>query len=110
MTPKPVILRAAARQDVDQAIAHYREEGGDDIALGFIDALESAVYHIAENSESGSPRYGHEMNLPGLRSWPLNRYPYLVFYMTGGGQIDVWRILHGHRDIPAWMRAKLRTE
>lgn len=21
------------------------------------------------------------MNLPGLRSWPLTRYPYLVFYV-----------------------------
>ena len=104
MTPKPVILRAVARRDVDEAVAHYREEGGPEVALGFIAALEAAVRHIASNPESGSPRYGQELNLAGLRSWPLRRYPYLVFYMTGGGPIDVWRILHGRRDIPAWMR------
>ena len=24
-------------------------------------------------------RYAHELNLPGLRFWPLARYPHLVF-------------------------------
>ena len=28
----------------------------------------------------------------------------LVFYMEGRGHVDVWRILHGRKDIPAWMR------
>ena len=103
MTPKPVILRAAARRDVDEAVAHYQEEDGGDVALGFIDALEAAVRHIASNPDSGSPRYGHELDLAGLRTWPLKRYPYLVFYMKGDGHIDVWRILHDRRDISAWM-------
>lgn len=104
MTPQPVVLRATARRDVDEAVAHYQVEGGVDVALGFIEALEAAVRHIAANPESGSPHYGHELNLPGLRSWPLRRYPYLVFYMTGAEHLDVWRVLHGHRDIPAWMQ------
>lgn len=81
-----------------------------DVALGFIEALEGAARHIAAHPESGSPHYGHELNLPGLRSWPLGRYPYLVFYMTGVGRIDVWRILHGRRDIPAWMREKIELD
>lgn len=68
MTPKPVILRAAARQDVDDAVARYAEEAGADVALGFIESLEGALRHIAGNPESGSPRYGHELNLEGLRS------------------------------------------
>ena len=103
MTPKSVVLRAVARQDVDEAVAHYQAEGGVEVALGFIEALEAAVGHVGANPESGAPHYGHELNLPGLRSWPLKRYPYLVFYMTGNQHIDVWRILHGHRDIPASM-------
>lgn len=105
MTPKAVVLRAAAQRDVDEAIAHCQEESGDDLALGFIDTLEAALHLLASNPESGSPRSGHDLNLPGLRSWPLRRYPYVVFYMTGDGPIDVWRVLHGRRDIPAWMRA-----
>jgi len=58
MTPKPVILRAAARQDVDDAVDHHAEEAGADVALGFIDALEGALWHIGRKPASGSPRYG----------------------------------------------------
>ena len=96
MMPRSVVLRAAAHRDV--------AEGGTEVALGFIDALEDAFRHVADNPGSGSPRYGQELNLPGLRSWPLKSYPHIVFYMMGRGQIDVWRVLRGRRDIPAWMR------
>jgi len=43
------------------------------------------------------------LNLPGLRFWPLTHYPHLVFYMEADDHIDVWRVLHGEQDIPAWM-------
>ena len=103
MTPRSVVLRARARRDVDEAVAHYLDHAGTEIVIGFIDALEEAFGHIADNPGSGSPRYGHEVNLPGLRSWPLKAYPYLVFYMKYEDRIDVWRILHDRRDIPAWL-------
>jgi toxin ParE1/3/4 len=53
---------------------------------------------------TGAPRYAHALNLPGLRSWPLKRHPYLVFYVQRADPIDVWRVLHGSRDIPARMQ------
>jgi toxin ParE1/3/4 len=34
----------------------------------------------------------------------LRRFPYLIFYMEQADHIDVWRVLHGRRDIPALMR------
>jgi hypothetical protein len=52
---------------------------------------------------AGSPRYAHELNLPGLRFWPLACNPRLVFYVERPDHIDVWRVLHGTRDIPQWM-------
>jgi toxin ParE1/3/4 len=33
----------------------------------------------------------------------LTRYPYLLFFMERDDHIDVWRVLHGKRDIPAWL-------
>lgn len=104
MKGKPVVPREQARQDVEDAIAYYLSEGATVAALGFIDALESAYRLIGRHPASGSPRYAHELNLPGLRSWPLNRYPYLLFYVEHPGYIDVWRVLHGQRDIPTWMQ------
>ena len=60
--------------------------------------------HLGRHPATGSPRYAHELNLPGLRSWPLTRYPYLIFYVERPDHVDVWRVLQGQRDIPAWMQ------
>jgi toxin ParE1/3/4 len=100
---KAVIPRELALRDVDEAIDHYLGEGAVKAALDFVDALEKAYAHIARQPASGSPRYSHELNLPGLRSWPLTRFPYLVFYFEYDDHVDVWRVLHGKRDTPAWM-------
>jgi toxin ParE1/3/4 len=101
---KPVVPRESATRDVDEAIEHYLNEGTDAAAFSFIDALEQAYAHIGRYPATGSPRYAQELNLPGLRCWPLKRYPHLVFYLERSDYIDVWRVLHGQRDIPTWMR------
>jgi len=106
MTFKPIVPRIAAERDIDEALAHYLDQGARQAALGFIDALERAYEHIARNPTSGSPRYAHAMDLPDLRSWPLARYPHVVFYIERHDHIDVWRVLHGQRDIPAWLSAE----
>lgn len=103
MTRKPVVARSEANRDIAQAVRHYRTEGGEDVALGFVEALERAFAHIAGHPASGSPRYAHELDLPGLRAWPLKRYPYLVFYAEGADGVEVWRVLQAGRDIPAWI-------
>ena len=103
MTTKAVIPRELANQDVDEAIDHYLGEGAEQAALRFVDDLEKAYTHISRQSASGSPRYAHELNLPGLRFWPLTRFPYLVFYFERGDVVDVWRVLHAKQDIPVWM-------
>jgi len=101
---KPVIPRQLALQDVEEALTHYLAEDAEAAAMGFIDALAQAYQHIGRHAATGSPRYAHELNLPGLRVWALNKYPHLVFYMERPEHIDVWRVLHGQRDIPAWMQ------
>jgi toxin ParE1/3/4 len=101
---KAVIPRERANQDIDEIIEHYLEQDAQDAALGFIDALEHAWTHIGRHPATGSARHAHELDLPGLRFWPLSRFPYLVFYFELSDCIDVWRVLHGQRDIPASMR------
>jgi toxin ParE1/3/4 len=100
---KSIIPRELASRDVEDAVDHYLSEAGEQVALGFIEAMERAYLHIANQPSSGSPRYAHELNLPGLRCWPLQRYPYLVFYVELANHIDIWRVLHGQRDIPQWL-------
>lgn len=103
MKSKPVIPRSLAKQDIDEAVGYYLTEGGQQAALGFIDALERAYSHIGRQPATGSPRYAHELNLPSLRFWALKHYPYLIFYIERTDHIDVWRVLQSQRDIPVWM-------
>lgn len=104
MTGKIVVPRERALHDIDEAIAYYLAEAGQKVALRLIDALEWAFRHISTYPGSGSPRYALELDLPELRCWPLQRFPHLIFYVEGERNVDVWRVLHGERDIPAWLR------
>ena len=103
MKSKPVVPREVANRDVDGALTYYLAEGLHEAASGFIDELERAFGHIGRSPTAGSPRYAHELNIPGLRFWSLRRYPHIVFYVERPDHIDVWRVLHGQRDIPGWM-------
>ena len=105
MRIKPVVPREQARRDVEEALGYFLKEGAGEAAFGFIDALEEAYNRISRHPAAGSPRYAHELNVPGLRFWPLKRYPHLVFSVERPDHIDIWRVLHGHRDIPMWMQA-----
>lgn len=102
----PVVPRERAHRDIEEAIGHYLEEGAGEAALGFIDALERTFTQIGRRPESGSTRFAHELDLPGLRSWPLKRFPYLVFYVVREAHVDVWRVLRARRDVPNWLQGE----
>ncbi|CAB5657171.1 Plasmid stabilisation system protein [Delftia tsuruhatensis] len=104
MKAKAIIPREQANRDVDEALAYYLDQEAESAALGFIDALERAYTHLSRHPATGSLRHAHELHLPGLRAWQLTRYPYIVFYVEHPHHVDVWRVLHGQRDIPAWMQ------
>ena len=101
---KPVIPRKAADDDIDRALSYYRGHAAEvppNVAARFLQALEAAFDAIATRPGMGSPRYAHELDMPGLRSWIVDGFPYLVFYMEHDNGIDVLRVLHQSRDIPA---------
>lgn len=100
---KRIVPRELANRDVEEAIDHYLVEASAKVAMGFVDELEKSYAHIARQPAAGSPRYAHQLGLADLRFWSLGRYPYLVFYVERDEHIDVWRVLHEQRDIPAWM-------
>jgi toxin ParE1/3/4 len=98
---KPVRLRQLAAADLESASEFYRREAGEQTALEFIDASERAVKRISRGPHVGSLRFAYELAIPDLRAWPLQRFPYVVFYVVTDEEIDVWRILHTRRDVRA---------
>ena len=103
MKTKRVAVRRVAARDIDAAVGHYLQKGGAAIALRFVAALEEAYRHIRRFPATGALRYAAEIGITGLRFWPLNRFPSLVFYVEREDHVDVLKVLHAHRDIPAWL-------
>ena len=103
MSPRPLRLRPAAIADLDASADAYAAEAGA-VAVRFAAAIERALDHVARHPGTGSLRYSHMTDLPGLRFWPVARFPYLVFYVEEADHVDVWRVLHARRDIPSLLR------
>ncbi len=103
MNAKPVIPRAVARRDINDAVDHYAGTAGVRVALQFIGALEDAFRMIGDNPAIGSLRYAHELDLPGLRCRTQRGCPYSIYYLDRASHVDVWRVLHSHRDLPVWL-------
>lgn len=97
---KPLVRKLQADLDIEQALAYYAAEVPH-MELSFLDALEKAYLHIQRNPGTGSLRYAHALDIPGLRFWPCQRFPQMVFYIERDDHIALVRVLHGSRDIPA---------
>lgn len=99
MNGKPIVRRAAADEDIEKAID---DDAGESVEVAdrFIDALEKNVELIGKSPRTGSPRYAHALNIPGLGFQKIGRFPYLTFYIEQEDYIDLWRVLHERRDIP----------
>jgi len=98
---KPVRVRPRADTEID-TLADYIANDSPDAALRFLDAVQKSFDLIGEQPGIGSRRYAHLPMLEGLRMWVVSDFEkHLVFYIERPSYIDVLRVLHGSRDIPA---------
>lgn len=100
MADKPIRLRALAAADLEDAASYYRDHAGEETALGFIDEVQDAFGSISSGPGIGSLRYSYDLDIPGLRTFPIKRFDHALFYVDTDDVVDVWRILHTRRHIP----------
>lgn len=100
----------AAESDVDAA-AQFIARDNLDAALRFYDSVESTYRQIRDHPTRW-PRYElDDPRLANLARCSVVKFPkYLVFYRVEGPQVEVIRVLHGARDIPAILLAELSNE
>jgi toxin ParE1/3/4 len=103
-----VRLRSLAEADIDRVVRHYHQHSGPEVAVRFIDAIENTFGQISRWPGSGHLRFSYELDIPDLRVRSVQRFPYLVFYVVGEEVVDVWRVLHGRRDIPNSLTGDVR--
>ena len=104
MSAKPVVLREQAQHDINDAIERYLTEAGPAVtpSLSLMHSkmifcetgMRPKEWLAALRSRVGYSRPA----LPGRRE-----VPYLTLCIEREAQVDVWRVLHGARDVPARM-------
>lgn len=102
---KPARLRQAAKRDLSDAAAYYAEHGGLAIGEDFVREATAALSRIEAMPGLGSPRMARLCNVPGLRAWPVKRFPLRWFYFERDTFLDVVRLLADRQDIAAILAA-----
>lgn len=102
MSPRARLrIRELAFADIEQATRWYATTAGLMVATSFAAAVQHAIQTLEAHPEAGSPRWAAPLKLDRLRCCRLRRFPYLLFYRLEPDGIEVWRLLHAARDIPA---------
>lgn len=108
MADKPIRLRTLAAADLEDATSYYRDHADEHTALAFLDEVQAALGLISSGPGIGSLRYSYDLDIPGLRAFPIQRFDHAVFYVEADDVVDVWRILHTPRDIPEELEPRER--
>ncbi len=100
----PAQFRTKATNDVDEAVSYYVAEADAEVAMRFVDELERTIRQLELHPELGSLRFAFELDLPGVRSFRVDGFPHLIFSLIRTDHLDVLRVLHTSRDVPATMQ------
>lgn len=70
-----------------------------ELAKRFALAVDDTLVFLSENPEAGRPRFITFTDLPGIRSWRLEKpfHRFLIFYRCEGRSLFAERLLEGHR-------------
>ncbi|MDR3424598.1 MAG: type II toxin-antitoxin system RelE/ParE family toxin [Alphaproteobacteria bacterium] len=98
---KPVRIRPRADREID-ALADYLARSNVSVALRFLGSVQEVFDLIGKQPGIGSLRYAHLPMLEGLRVCSVSGFEkHLVFFIERHSYIDVIRVLHSARDLPA---------
>ena len=98
---KPVNVRPRADKEINE-LADYIASDSLAAAIRFLDAVQKTFALIGAQPGIGSLRYAHSTIFDDLRARPVLGFEnHLVFYIERQFYVDVLRVLHGSRDIPA---------
>jgi toxin ParE1/3/4 len=102
---KPLVIQRRALRDMEQARAYYQREAAH-MTAALATELDAALLHVQRQPGTGSPRWGLQLGLPGLRAWSLSQFPYVLMYRLKPEKIELLRVLHQTTDIPQYLDKK----
>ena len=95
-----IVRRPAANRDLVTTFRYYAREAGLRVADRFFTEVEATFARLARNPGLGTRYEPYEPLYADLRYFPVSRFrDFLVFYRAVPDGIEVFRVLHGARDI-----------
>lgn len=98
---KPAVLRPQALRDQQGEARYYRKEGGTRLAVRVARDTNKALDQIELEPGIGSSRLGKLLDIQGLRTWRVGKFPLVWCYFERGDHLDVVRLLGERQDIVA---------
>ncbi len=91
----PVVLRAEAQDDFDQAFDWYEAQR---LGLGtdFAAEIQEVFDHISANP------FVHGVVFQDVRKALVRRFPYCIFYQVEAAQVLILAVFHSKRDPSIW--------
>ncbi len=106
MKSKPIFPHRHAIADADDVIDYYSEYAGTLISQNFALAIDEAYACLSRHPNIGSPRTALDLDIEGIKSWSLKRFPHQIYYRVFDDRIELCRVLHPKRDITQSMLAR----
>jgi len=110
MPPKAIVPHRHAVDDVLDVVDYYREHAGTPVAENFSLEVAQALERSSQHPNIGSPRLALDLDIDGIKSWALKRFPHQIFYEIQNDHVELWRILHPRRDITQAMLSRQRFQ
>jgi len=81
-----------------QSAARYIRRDDPTAAQAFLEAAYDSFEFVARNPGIGRKRA--DLGFPEVRSWRIDGFRrYLIFYREFPSGVQIWRVLHGARDL-----------
>jgi toxin ParE1/3/4 len=95
-------LSFRAHADVLDIFAYLAKETSISTADGFLTNLQATLDQLATFPNIGARRTYENQMIKNVRIFPVKKFRhYLVFFRSTAEDIEVIRVVHGSRDLPA---------
>ncbi|GAC1339515.1 MAG: hypothetical protein NVSMB14_05790 [Isosphaeraceae bacterium] len=96
----PVLRRPASLRDIDDAADFIRRQSGPKRAIRFLRDADDTFTLLASKPLIGMRYDSEDERFVDLRVFSFSRFKkYIIFYRPTAGGIEVFRVLHGARDL-----------
>ena len=104
MTKRSLALNPGADFDIKGVLSHYQAQQAFQAGEVFLTELGQCLRFVTTFPRAGSLKLGHELSRRNIRTWPMNKFPFLLLYKETQSHVDILRVLHQSSDIPRWLK------